>query len=72
MNRRVNLREILDNPKKKRNLFVRVIQATQAREGIHTTKEQAEHAYDTVQKEKKCRGYFRGCPCVRCRARAKC
>lgn len=46
--RRVNLREILRDPVRRRNLFVDVIIATQAREGIVTTREQAEAAYDEV------------------------
>lgn len=34
-------------------MFVETIIATQDREGITTTREQAEHAYDKVQKERK-------------------
>jgi hypothetical protein len=33
--------------------MVDTIVATQAREGVKTTHEQAEHAYDTVMKENK-------------------
>ena len=45
---RVNIRAILGNPKARRDMIVRVIVATQAREGIETTTEQAERAYDRV------------------------
>ena len=47
------LRAILANPRQRRELMVGVIIATQAREGITTTQEQAETAYDKVQKENK-------------------
>jgi hypothetical protein len=50
-NKRVNLRKILDNPVNRRKLMVDCIIAVQAREGIVTTREQAETAYDKVQKE---------------------
>ncbi len=50
--RRVDIRAILSDPAKRRALMVLVIVATQAREGIVTTVEQAETAYDTVQKER--------------------
>ncbi len=50
---RVDVRAILRDPDQRRRLLVGVIQATQAREGIDTTKEQAEKAYDAVQEEKK-------------------
>ena len=46
---RVNLRAILADPLLRRQLLVPVIIATQAREGISTTREQAEAAYDKVQ-----------------------
>ena len=49
---RLNIRAILANPAKRRALMVRTIIATQAREGIATTLEQAEAAYDKVLKEK--------------------
>ena len=49
MSARVNIRAILSDPVKRRELFVRAIIATQAREGIVTTREQAEAAYDRVQ-----------------------
>ena len=50
--RRVNLRAILADPKLRRELLVSTIRATQAREGITTTQEQAEAAYDKVQHER--------------------
>ncbi len=46
---RVNLRRILRDERLRRELMVGVIQATQAREGIETTREQAEAAYDAVR-----------------------
>lgn len=45
---RADLRAILADPDLRRELMVRTIQATQAREGIETTKEQAERAYYAV------------------------
>ena len=50
--RRVDLRAILADLEKRRELMVGVIIATQAREGIETTLEQAERAYDRVQAER--------------------
>ena len=50
--KRVNIRAILADPALRRKLIVRVIQATQAREGIVTTQAQAERAYDKIRKEK--------------------
>lgn len=47
-NERVNLKVILADPDLRRKLMVRTIQATQAREGIETTTEQAERAYYMV------------------------
>ena len=47
-NRRVNVKAILADPDLRRKLMVRTIQATQAREGIETTEEQAESAYYVV------------------------
>jgi hypothetical protein len=52
MRQRIDMKAILDDPEKRRELLVRVIIATQAREGITTTTEQAERAYDTVQAER--------------------
>jgi hypothetical protein len=46
--RRVDLRKILANPDLRRELMVPTIQATQAREGIETTRSQAERAYYVV------------------------
>lgn len=47
--KRVDVRAILADPVLRRELMVATIQAIQAREGIETTKEQAEQAYDSVQ-----------------------
>ena len=47
-NDRVNMKAILADPDLRRKLMVRTIQATQAREGIETTEEQAERAYYVV------------------------
>lgn len=49
---RVDIKAILRCPNLRRELFVTTIIATQAREGITTTREQAERAYDVVQEEK--------------------
>ncbi|HEY2294760.1 MAG TPA: hypothetical protein VGM86_29000 [Thermoanaerobaculia bacterium] len=46
--RRVNLRSILADPELRRELMVPTLQATQAREGIETSREQAERAYYRV------------------------
>jgi len=46
--RRVNVKDILADPDLRRKLMVSTIQATQAREGIDTTPEQADRAYDVV------------------------
>ena len=51
--KRVNVKTILADPSQRRELMVRCIIATQAREGIVTTQEQAEAAYDKVQKERR-------------------
>lgn len=48
---RVNIKAILDDPKKRKCLMVSCIIAIQAREGIETSQQQAETAYDTVQRE---------------------
>jgi hypothetical protein len=53
VNRRVNIRAILRDPRQRRELMVRCIIATQAREGIETTREKAEAAYDKVQRERR-------------------
>ena len=49
---RVDIKKILANPDLRRKIMVSTIIATQAREGIETTKEQAEQAYDKILKEK--------------------
>lgn len=46
------LRTILNNPRLRRRLMTGVIRATQAREGIDTSQEQAERAYDRVKERK--------------------
>ena len=51
-NKRVNIRKILDTPELRRKLMVDSIIATQAREGIVTSRAQAEAAYDKVLNEK--------------------
>lgn len=50
--RRINIRAILADPAQRRTLMVRVIVATQAREGITTTRAQAEAAYDAAQQRR--------------------
>ena len=49
--KRVNIKEILSNPEQKKELMVGEIQFLQNIEGIDTTREQAENAYDKVQEE---------------------
>jgi hypothetical protein len=49
--KRVNIKRILSNPKQKKELTVGAIQYLQNIEGIDTTKEQAENAYDKIQDE---------------------
>lgn len=46
--RRVNMKALLADDDLRRELMVSTIQATQAREGIETTREQAERAYDCI------------------------
>lgn len=46
--RRMNIRGILADPDLRRELMVPTLQATQAREGIETSREQAERAYYVV------------------------
>lgn len=53
MSRRVDIRAILADPVLRRELIVNTIIATQAREGIETTRAQAEAAYDRVQAERR-------------------
>lgn len=50
--KRFNIKKLLANPAHRRELMIRSIIATQARENITTTREQAEAAYDKVQNEK--------------------
>lgn len=50
---RVPIKKILADPVLRRKLMVGAIQAIQNREGINTTVEQAERAYDKVQAEKR-------------------
>ena len=52
MKRRIDIQAILADHVLRKRLMVRVIIATQAREGIHTTIEQAEAAYDKVNGKK--------------------
>mgnify|MGYP006919328923 CR=1 FL=1 len=48
MSRRVDIKAILADPVQRKEMMVRTIIAIQAREGIMTTLEQAEAAYDKV------------------------
>ena len=48
---RINMADLLADPVARKKLMVRVIIATQAREGIETTQEQAEAAYEKVRRE---------------------
>lgn len=66
MSRRVDIRAILRNATQRRRMMVEAIIALQSREGIETTREQAEAAYDAVQAEKASdRGGMR-CPACNC------
>lgn len=49
--RRIDVKAILADPQKRRTLMVSTIIATQAREGVTTTRVQAEAAYDKVQED---------------------
>jgi hypothetical protein len=51
--RRVNLREILQDPEQRKELLVNAMIAIQAREGRETTRERAEEVYEKI------RGAFR-------------
>lgn len=51
MTRRVNIKTILADPVKRREMAIRFIMTAQAMEGIDTTREQAERAIDTVANE---------------------
>lgn len=50
--RRVNVRAILADPALRKRLMVAVIVATQSREGIDTSLEQATAAYEKVHAER--------------------
>ena len=50
--KRVNIKAILADPVKRKELAIRFIMSAQAMEGIDTTREQAEAAYEQVQKER--------------------
>ncbi len=52
MRRLANLRAALADPVARRAILVPVCLALQHREGIETTREQMEQAYDKVQEEK--------------------
>jgi hypothetical protein len=49
--RRVDIRAILADPRRRREMMIAWLIATQAREGIETTREQAEAAIDKVRQE---------------------
>lgn len=49
---RVRINELLADSVTRRRLMINVIMATQAREGIDTTYEQASAAYDKVRTER--------------------
>jgi hypothetical protein len=49
--RRVLMKDLLADPEQRRDLMVETLIATQAREGIETSREEAEQAYDRVQEE---------------------
>jgi hypothetical protein len=51
--KRIDIKAILRDPAKRRELMVLTIIATQAREGITTSRAQAEAAYDKVQGEQR-------------------
>ena len=54
-NKRVNVKAILADRDLRRKLMVSTIQATQAREGIDTTEEQADRAYHVVTESERTR-----------------
>ena len=47
------MRAVLADPVKRKELAIRFIMSAQAMEGIDTTREQAEAAYEKVQEEKR-------------------
>jgi hypothetical protein len=49
--RRVNIKKVLEDPEKRKELMVRTIIATQALEGRDLTTEQAEEVYEKIQEE---------------------
>ena len=49
----VSIASIMHNPVLRKELMVRTIIAIQAREGIETTQEQAEAAYEKIQAERR-------------------
>jgi len=49
--RRVQIKDILQDPEQRRELMIQTLIATQAREGVITTREQAERAYDKILRE---------------------
>ena len=51
MTRRIDLKTILRDPEQRRELMIETLIATQAREGVTTTRAQAAAAYDAVQRE---------------------
>jgi hypothetical protein len=53
VNKRVDIRAILRNPAQRRELMIRCIIATQAREDVQTTYKQAAVAYDKVSDYRK-------------------
>jgi hypothetical protein len=53
MDKRIDINKILADPELRKEMMIRVVIATQAREGIETTWEQAEAAYEKVRKEKR-------------------
>ncbi|MGO9120687.1 MAG: hypothetical protein ACLQPD_24120 [Desulfomonilaceae bacterium] len=53
MRKRFDIKKILSDPKLRRDLIIPTIIATQAREGVTTTYEQAADAYDKIQEEKR-------------------
>lgn len=59
--RRVDIKKILQDPDLGRELFVPTLQATQAREDIETTRDQAERAYYVVTQGEKA-SFFRLAP----------
>lgn len=59
--RRVDIRKILQDPDLGRELFIPTLQATQAREDIETTRDQAERAYYVVTQGEKT-SFFRLVP----------